>query len=374
MLKTKKKIVVVLSGINKSVYFEHFLSRLSKEEYEIYVILLNSGDSFIEQFLLDQGIFYKRLRYASKFHSVFVTIRLILEFIKFRPCIVHAHLFDAGLTSMLAARLAFIRKRVYTRHHSDLHHVYHSHAVKYDKFINFLATDVIAVSEIVKEILLTMEYCHERKVHVVPNAFDFSLMTATSVDRKQALIEKYSIPIDKFRIGVISRFVDWKGVIYILEAFTEVIKKGADSYLILANAKGPMEEEVVRRLKELPDDSYCLIDFEPDNYALISNFDVFVHTPVSKFSESFGQVYIEALALKVPMVATLSGIAGEILVNEENCLVVPFRNSKAIYEAIMKLKSDDFLIQKLKSAELPLNLQSFHFSNHMKRILHIYSS
>jgi glycosyltransferase involved in cell wall biosynthesis len=72
-----------------------------------------------------------------------------------------------------------------------------------------------------------------------------------------------------------------------------------------------------------------------------------VHVPVDAETESFGQVYIEAMAAGVPSVFTPSGIAAELLSHLENAYVVPFRNSDAIYEGMKAILADRELRRKL---------------------------
>ena len=76
-------------------------------------------------------------------------------------------------------------------------------------------------------------------------------------------------------------------------------------------------------------------------------FDVFVHVPVDKNSEAFGQTYIEALAVGVPSVFTLSGVACEFIENGKNALVVDYQNSEQIYEALKRILSDKALDYQL---------------------------
>jgi glycosyltransferase involved in cell wall biosynthesis len=68
---------------------------------------------------------------------------------------------------------------------------------------------------------------------------------------------------------------------------------------------------------------------------------VYIHTPIDSTCEAFGQTYVEALASEVPSVFTLSGIAAEFIRHGENALVVDFKNSDQIYDALYQLWSDE---------------------------------
>jgi glycosyltransferase involved in cell wall biosynthesis len=74
---------------------------------------------------------------------------------------------------------------------------------------------------------------------------------------------------------------------------------------------------------------------------------VFVHVPVSNEAEAFGQTYVESLKFGIPSVFTLSGIANEIVINEENALVVDFKSTDEIIKAIKRLLNNQTLCLQL---------------------------
>ena len=53
------------------------------------------------------------------------------------------------------------------------------------------------------------------------------------------------------------------------------------------------------------------------------------------------------MAAGIPSVFTLSGIAHEFIVNEKNALVVPYKNSEAIFTACLNLLTNVILRNKL---------------------------
>ena len=76
---------------------------------------------------------------------------------------VHTHLFEASLLGLSAAKFTRVKRRIYTRHHSTYHHEYYPKAIKYDRLINFLATEIVAISNNVKEVLRRKEGVAENK-------------------------------------------------------------------------------------------------------------------------------------------------------------------------------------------------------------------
>jgi glycosyltransferase involved in cell wall biosynthesis len=249
---------------------------------------------------------------------------------------------------MAAAKLAGIPKRIHTRHDATIHHDFHPNAVKYDKVINGLATQIIAITKNVKRILVEMEGVSENKITIIHHGFRLDQFETVTEARKTALLEKY-FPVQKpaFVIGAVSRFIEWKGLQYLIPAFEEVFKKNPGAHLVLANAQGPYEAELEKMLEKLPKGSYTKIFFEKDVIALYHLFDVFVHVPVDEQAEAFGQVYIEAMAAGIPSVVTLSGIAPDFIEDGTHALVAPFRDTRTLAEKINSLLQNDELKKRL---------------------------
>ena len=74
---------------------------------------------------------------------------------------------------------------------------------------------------------------------------------------------------------------------------------------------------------------------------------MFVHVPVDRKLEAYGMIYVEALAAGVPSIVTLSGIAAEFIEADRQAVVVPYRDSGAIYEALERLLADEELRRSL---------------------------
>jgi len=286
---------------------------------------------------------------------------------------IHTHLFEATLAGMIAARLAGVKKRIYSRHHGSYHLEYFPSAIKYDRFINTLSTDIVAISENVKDILIDYENVAPEKIHLIHHGFDLEGFREVSAEKIIGMKKKYNLDSGYPVIGVISRYIEWKGIQYIIPAFIKLLKTYPQAHLILANAKGDYEKEIKGLLKQIPEHNYTEITFEEDLFTLYKLFDIFVHTPINKNIEAFGQTYVEALASGVPAVFTLSGVAKEFIENRRNALVVGFKNFDEIYDAITELLGDESLRNELirngqKSVE-PFALRIF-----IKKLEELYST
>jgi glycosyltransferase involved in cell wall biosynthesis len=341
-------VVYIISNINKSLAFEWIAEELDGKRFSLAFILLNPADSALEQKLRELKIETHRITYTGKKDLPAAIFQSTAILKKLKPAAIHCHLFDACLAGLIAGRLAGVKQRIYTRHHSTLHHEYFPRAVWYDKFINGLATDIVAISENVKQVLTDREGVRQEKITMIHHGFRLGSFRNNSAENVQSIRHRYRLNGHFPVVGVISRYTQWKGIQYIIPAFRQLLQHGyPKAKLILANASGDYKTDIQKLLAQLPPDSYTEILFEEQITSLYQALDVFVHTPVNDHSEAFGQTYVEALATGVPSVFTLSGVAPEFVEHCRNALLVPFKDEKAIFEAVKRLLEDEGLRNKL---------------------------
>lgn len=342
-----KKIVYIISNIEKALAFEWLAEHLDNNKFELTFILLNKDETSLER-SLRKHCAVQRINFNGK-SDVFGAFFKVLKTLKhLRPEVLHCHMRMAKFIGLSAGLITRIPKRIYTRHSATFNLVYHPHAVKYDKMMNRIATDIIAISENVKTALLN-EGVKNQKISLVRHGFDLESFKLVPSERVNEILTKYQIPNQGLKVGVISRLLELKGVQYIVPAVTELVKSGMDIHLILANARGNYQPQIQELLSELPETSYTLIPFEEDLQALYQTFDLFIHTPVSDHIEAFGQTYVEALIAEVPSIFTLSGVAPEFIQHEHNALVVPFKDTESIRLSIERLAQDNELCDHLKT-------------------------
>jgi len=333
----KKSIVYILSNIDKALAFEWIATELNQDKFDLKFILLNPGTSALEKYLQKENIKVYTLKYTGKkdLPQAFIHIHNILR--KEKPDLIHTHLFDASLIGLAAGKLAGISKRIFTRHHGNQHHAYFPNAVRYDKWINALATIIVAPAISVKDILVNLEKVNPTKIKVIHHGFDLSYFYQVDDAVILKLKQKYN-PENRWPVvGVISRYTELKGLQYVIPAFKKMLAIYPDALLLLANATGDYKAQVQEHLKSIPRQNYTEIAFEPDIATLYRLFNIFVHVPVAASSEAFGQTYVEALAADVPSVFTLSGVASEFIRHKENAYVVPFQDADAIYTGMLEL-------------------------------------
>jgi glycosyltransferase involved in cell wall biosynthesis len=332
----KHKVVHIIAEVDKSHHFE-WLTLPLKDHFHYTCILIGKKNSYHERFLVAQGVKVYALPYVSK-RSTFQLIRSLINILRAEnPVVVHTHFWIATLIGIPVAGFLRIPVKLITRHHGDLHHRYYPKGVMLDRMLNRLADHVISPTAGIKNLMVASEGVASEKITVIHHGVDLSYYQNVTEDRKNALRARYKIPQTYPMIGMISRYVEWKGIQYALDAFKELLQTYPDAHLVLANANGDYKRVLEQKLGKLQPSQYTEVNYESDTPALYALFDVFVHVPIDKLSESFGLIYIEALAAGVPSVVTKSGIACDFIEDERNALVVEYRDSTAIAGAVNRV-------------------------------------
>ena len=368
----KTKVVYVVSDIDKALAFEWILAGLT--DIEITFVIIGKSSTALAHYLHRNGFSYFEIS-DNQFPSVISKwLRLVRIIKETGPDVVHTHLWRANILGLSAARLHRVKKRIFTRHHATIHYDKYSSGLKWDKLCNWLATDIVAVSNNVKDILINRDHAEARKIHLIPHGFDLEYFANVPQNDINNLRYKYKLENVKGPIiGVIARYVDWKGIQYIIPAFKRLREKFPGAHLVLANSNGDFATTINNLLSELPSNCFVEIMFEENLAALYRLFDVYVHTPINRTVEAFGQTYVEALASGIPSVFTRSGIATEFIEHQKNAMVSDFKDSNSIYENVLKVITDEQLRHRLITAGQS-SVQVFDKAKMLSKLSSLYSN
>lgn len=371
-MHTKPRLTYLISNIDRWAQFEWIADELVRRKYQVQFILLNAKPGYFEDFLVQRNYPVHSLHYRGK-RDLFVNIFKAKKIIEaWSTDLVHCHFVDATLVGLSAAKLASVPRRIYTRHHANYHHLYAPKGVLLDRYSNTLATKIIAITQVVKDLLVQKEGVPDDKVKIVHHGFKLSEFVDEDSKKIQIMREKYNIKSDHQVVGVASRFIHWKGVQYIISAFIEILKTNPRAILFLANARGPYKPQLLDLLKAVPADCVRFVEFEKDMFTLFHCFDVFVHCPVDTDVEAFGQVYVEACAAKRACVFARSGIANDFFTHEADCLIVPHQSPDAIAGAVTRLLNDAPLRERLGAKAQELSLKNFTLEKMVDQFEEVY--
>jgi glycosyltransferase involved in cell wall biosynthesis len=225
---------------------------------------------------------------------------------------------------------------------------------------------IIAISEGVKDVLLQGGIAPE-VIEVVPSGIDFSPFD--EIKSKEFLRREFSFAPDDFLVGIVAQLEDHKGHKYLIEA-AKILKERTSNIKIVIVGKGSLELELDQQARELHvDDLVYFLGFREDVPQIMASLDLFV---LSSYLEGLGTSIMDAMASRLPVVATAVGGIPEIVINNQTGILVPARNPHALADAILKLYHDREFGRRLAQKGYDIVHQKFSAESMADRIIDVY--
>jgi len=173
-----------------------------------------------------------------------------------------------------------------------------------------------------------------RKLVFIPNGFDLGLFDHIPNARK-TIREELDIPENAFLIGLVARYHPDKDPANFIRAAALLAEKYPDVYFLISGGGfTPQNNELSRLIPASLKTRLKLIGTRADIPRIMNALDVFT---LSSASEAFPLTIGEAMACRIPCVATNVGDTGKII--GETGLVVPREDSSALVEAWDRIMS-----------------------------------
>jgi glycosyltransferase involved in cell wall biosynthesis len=332
-----KKVLLSISQATSSPLLTSVISAILETKTPLFVVVTAPQDSPLLKDIEQLGVPHINLKPVDKYNLYKHFLDHVLVFLKFRPNVFLASGQYATYSGIPAAFLLGIPKRGYIRHHSNFHHVFKSRAGLFaDTVMNKLSTRIIAVSGLVYKILTDQEKVPKDKVVVIHNGIDLSEFSRKASRNKRVVGENNDL-----RIGVVSRLTKLKGVEFIAEAYNQFSVLYPKSSLHIIGEFADSYGDVMEILSRNNLQNFSIERNTPNMPDFLSSIDVFVHVPIAAEIESFGLVYLEALATKLQCIFTKSGIIHELPNLEKYIHEVPYQDSKSIFQKLIRIASHE---------------------------------
>ncbi len=189
------------------------------------------------------------------------------------------------------------------------------------------------------------------KWRVVHNGVDLSEFQNPPNSRSRIRAE-LGVADDAFVVALLGRVVPWKGHEVFLDAIERLLSEHPNlvGCIVGEGWRGhDFEQRLRARVESGPLKGHVVFaGFRPDVPALLQSVDALAHTSVEP--EPFGRVIVEAMAARLPIVATAAGAVPEILEDERTGLLVPPGDAERLAQALRRLMGDPALRQRLSAA------------------------
>jgi len=250
-----------------------------------------------------------------------------------KPDIIHTHLFDDSVPMLIAAKLAGIKHRVISKLDAGFHYYYNRKWVWLDKLNNALATNIVCVSSENKDFVINKEKANKKKIHLIHQGISEEEVTKFSKEDIDYINKEFNLLNNEKIILSVSRFIEWKGQKFILEAANKILMENTECKFILLGA-GDFRL-TLQKWVEKKNLSRKIIIHEPINRsrlnALYSLSNIFVHAALL---EPFGFVIAEAMLNKIPIITTNTGAAKDALEHKKSAFISKKKDNQSIYEGI----------------------------------------
>jgi L-malate glycosyltransferase len=227
---------------------------------------------------------------------------------------------------------------------------------------------IVAVSDRLRHDLIVDGYPAGR-VSVIHNGVTPGPPVARG-DRAAAR-QRLGVPLGVPVIGTVARLDPVKDLRTLLRAFAIVRQRVPDARLAIVG-DGPERGALTREAAALDlGESVVWAGMRDDARELLVGFDIFVN---SSLSEGVSVTVLEAMAAKLPVVATRVGGTPEVVVDPETGTLVPSQDPESMAQAIVKLAGDQVRCDVAGRAGQARVASAFGFDRMMSRYRDLYLS
>jgi len=327
---------------------------MSENGFDVYLASSGEGKEKAEQKLGRPIVtlpLTRQISIAKDIKALFCTYRLIK---RIKPDIIHTHTPKAGLIGMLAGYIARVPIRMHTIAGLPLMEAKGFKRIVLnfiERLTNYYATNTYPNSKVQYQFMIENKLCSPVKSKVLGNGSSNGInlerfKRSTSLDEEARLIrQKYGISKDGFVYGLVGRIVSDKGVRELVRAFVNL--NIPNSYLLLVGGReeylNPLDDDIKNSIEN--EANIIEVGHVEDVRPYFLAMDVFTFP---SYREGFPNVVLQACALAVPCIVSNINGCNEIIIDGDNGLIVPAKNSTLLQKKMELIFSNSLLRNQFK--------------------------
>ncbi len=348
-----KKLVVGITAPGSVVLLRGQLKFFKDEGYETYLIapdeIRTRNFCEVEGCTLLPVSIEREISLVADFKSA---LSIYKHLKRIKPDVVNMGTPKMGLLGMLVAWFCGVKTRVYTcrgfRFEQELGNK-RKVLVLMEKIAGFCAHKIIAISPSLKKLAVELNVFPENKVVVInkgsSNGIDLKRFDHNSISKEAVLELKNSLGIQQnFCFGYVGRLLDDKGINEMYHAFESLYNENKNLKFLFVGAieEGQIKDKtLLDKIKSHP--GIMLLGSQSNIPLYVSLFDVFV---MPTYREGFGNVYIEAAAMGIPVIGTDVTGAKDAVHHLYNGIVIPSKSTSELKNAMLNLIQNNELREK----------------------------
>jgi glycosyltransferase involved in cell wall biosynthesis len=286
---------------------------------------------------------------------------------KEQPLIVHTHTPKAGTIGMIASKLAGVTHRLHTVAGLPL---LETNGGK-RKLLTFVekityscASKVYPNSKGLVNIIIQEGFCKPEKIKIIANGstngIDTQFFNPEKVSNETQIHLKKSLGItsDDFVFVYVGRLTGHKGINELLLAFQKIATECNTAKLLLVGffeaELDPLHKKALSEIEN--NDKIIIVPFQKDvrRYYAISDVLVF-----PSYREGFPNAVLEAGAMGLSCIVTNINGCNEIIEDGKNGILIPPKDTNALYTAMKKIMFDSSLRNHLQENARPMIVSRF---------------
>ncbi|MCM8818103.1 MAG: glycosyltransferase [Candidatus Omnitrophica bacterium] len=326
-----------IGGAEKQLLY--LTKNLNKERFIPLVIVLRKNGPLKKEFLKNN---IQVIEIGKRFKiDILFLLKLIKILKKENPQIVHTFMFTSNTWGRISAFFAKVPIIFASERCVDLWKKWYHKLI--DRLLLIFTDKLIGNSNSVKNFYKKIENISDNKIEVIYNGVDIENIEKIEISQDEKKLE-LKLEKSKFIVGTAGRFTEQKGFIYLLKAIPEVLKIFPDCYFIFVG-DGPLRknfEEIAEKLKIK--NNVIFTGYREDVLEILYICDIIV---IPSLFEGMPNIILESMALKKPVIATDIPEIKELIIDRENGILVPVRNSKKISEKIIYLLTNPDISQNI---------------------------
>lgn len=339
-------IIPSLSGGGAERVLVHILKRLNREKFRLHLVLFEHKGEYLNE--LPQDVIVYDLKKRNRFDFLKLIFLLAYKiYPAIRPDLVVSFLEYANIVALSARMLSRVKPAMIVSERSYLSISLKQKRTKGLRI--FLARKLYSKADRVLTVShqaakdLAQSYCLDiDKIKTIYNGVDLDFIDQLADKEHTRTSERSALTI-----MACGRLTAPKNYPLLLKAFAQIQKETEAVLLILGQGE---QEAYLRQFSQQLniDDKVTFLGFQENPYAYMARSDLFV---LSSSWEGFPNVVLEAMACKVPVIATRcpSG-PDEIITDGVNGLLVEVNDVDALAQTMLKVLKDQSLRTRLVKA------------------------
>lgn len=325
-------------------YLQMLLKYLDREKFDNIVVLSQDFKRVDYEGLVEDFETVEMHRAIGKHDlSAIIAVRKLIK--KYRPDIVYAHSSKAGAI-VRVANIGLKNHCVYNPHGWSFNIRTSEKKKKIYTLIERMAAPfcekIICISEAERKSALEKKVCSDKKINVIFNGIDIDYYESKKQYGRTR--SDLGIPENAFVIGMVGRLCPQKAPDIFIKSAKKIKAQIPEAFFVIVG-NGEEEDEVKKFAKSNGlIDCLLITGWVKNPMSYVELFDVALL--LSRW-EGFGLVLPEYMLAKKPIIATNVDAIPNIITDRENGLLVQVDDVESVYKAVLELKEDSVLRNRI---------------------------